>query len=399
MSATLRGPAAIPLTFFCGLHKAGGGMLDGPKGMIRSLILQLLNAIGGNKVTMAPPNMNAIVEGVMADEFEDLLSVLRAAFEFVRSGMVLCFIDGASWYAGGTDGMAGDMARAMAHLQGLAGRANADNRGLVLKVLVTNPTPRQRYGWPVESMGLDLKRNSDGWPDPPSGLSPPEALFGSSIPSSLDHIPSQDMGEYVEGNCSTKRPCYAIEPFSSQPEFVGRDDVFHAIDACFLLNSEPGRVHSREISCCTISGLGGMGKTQTAIEYALARRDRFDAIFVVQADGGAKLSESFARIAAALGLMQPTDKTGQAVDDANLTVSRSKAMEWLSAPKFARTTLDHKAGSPRNTNSNNSGYADEDIKWLLIFDNVEDASVRPWVLLCKPSLYHPESIVASMGAS
>ena len=164
-----------------------------------------------------------------------------------------------------------------------------------------------------------------------------------------------------------------IEPFSPEPEFVGRDDVFQAIDDCFF----PGRdSNNQDLSCCTISGLGGMGKTQTAIEYAWRRRDQFDAIFVVQADGATKLSESFARIAAALGLMEPIGKDGRASDEANLIVSRSKAMKWLSVPKFARATSDPKANNLGDDHNNNpSSKTNRDITWLLIFDNVDDASL------------------------
>ncbi|KAJ5799666.1 uncharacterized protein N7518_001734 [Penicillium psychrosexuale] len=203
--------------------------------------------------------------------------------------------------------------------------------------------------------------------NPQSKQSPPEAQLGSSIPSSFDHVPSQDPTEYVKEETLPSRPCWEFEPFGHEEEFVGRDDVFDMIDHVFdTIVPDPAATtdgsSTHELTCCSISGLGGIGKTQTAIEYAWSRRKFFDAVFVVQADGAANLSDNFAGIASKLGILDPMEKSEKSREETDLIVSRSKAMKWLSAPKFAPTTSD----------DNRTG---REIPWLLIFDNVEDASL------------------------
>lgn len=200
--------------------------------------------------------------------------------------------------------------------------------------------------------------------DPQSKLSPPEAIFGSSIPSSFEHIPSQDPAEYVTEETLPTRPCWEFGPFGHEDEFVGREDVMDAIDACFFPYALSGGNYTRTLTCCTISGLGGIGKTQTAIEYAWSRRKLFDAIFVVQADGAANLSDSFADIASKLGLLDPTEKGAGSTKETDMIVSRSKAMKWLSAPEFTNSTSEK-----------SSVRMGKEVPWLLIFDNVADESL------------------------
>lgn len=151
---------------------------------------------------------------------------------------------------------------------------------------------------------------------------------------------------------------------------MGREDIFKIIDSCFFPNPDPESEGNnvQDLTCLTISGLGGMGKTQTAIEYAWSRRKSFDAIFVVQADGAAKLSGSFAGIASKLGLLDPSEKNFKPGEESDLIVSRSKAIKWLSAPKFAPPTSDEDYNSPADRKR-------RVIPWLLAFDNVEDASL------------------------
>ncbi|KAJ5949540.1 hypothetical protein N7454_001124 [Penicillium verhagenii] len=200
--------------------------------------------------------------------------------------------------------------------------------------------------------------------DPQSKLSPPEANVGSSIPSSFEHIHSQDPAEYVIEETLPTRPFWEFGPFGHEEEFVGREDILDTIDNCFFPDVSQSENYIRALSCCTISGLGGIGKTQTAIEYAWSRRKLFDAIFVVQADGAANLADSFADLASRLGLLDLADKSDGLGKETDMIVSRSKAMKWLSAPKFANLT-----------SGNSSIRTDKEVPWLLIFDNVEDASL------------------------
>jgi len=93
-----------------------------------------------------------------------------------------------------------------------------------------------------------------------------------------------------------------------------------------------------------ISGLGGIGKTQTAIEYAHRYRDEYTAIFRVLASSETDLNSGFAEIARILNLPQK--------DAEEIEVVVNAVRRWLET---------------------NRG-------WLLIFDNADDPSmVKPYV--------------------
>ncbi|GES60666.1 tetratricopeptide repeat-domain-containing protein [Aspergillus terreus] len=196
-----------------------------------------------------------------------------------------------------------------------------------------------------------------------------DANMGSSLPSNFDVIPSNDIGDYVEDEfASDTWPCYLWDGFEAQHGFVGRDDTFKAIDNCFFTPAaKQPSPEVRQLPCCCISGLGGMGKTQTAIQYANARRQEFDAIFVIRADNSAKLSEKFYKIAPALGLSDSKDKGEKSGEEADLVVNRSKALKWLSSPKFSDSALDMRVKALGT-------MATRELNWLLIFDNAEPSS-------------------------
>jgi len=113
-------------------------------------------------------------------------------------------------------------------------------------------------------------------------------------------------------------------PFERNPFFTGREQILKDLHDAFAKG--PTQV---------ISGLGGLGKTQTAIEYAYRFRSEYKAVFWTRADSHLALSTGFVEIAEALNL---PEKDAQNPDDAVLAVTR-----WL---------------------ENNSG-------WLLIFDNAD----------------------------
>lgn len=93
-----------------------------------------------------------------------------------------------------------------------------------------------------------------------------------------------------------------------------------------------------------ISGLGGIGKTRTAVEYARRHRDDYHAVLWVRAETEAELASGFAELAAVLDL---PEKDAENQEDAIRAVKR-----WLT--------------------SNDS--------WLLVLDNADDPElVEPFV--------------------
>jgi hypothetical protein len=72
-----------------------------------------------------------------------------------------------------------------------------------------------------------------------------------------------------------------------------------------------GRPLLRSFALC---GLGGMDKTQIALEFAYSRRTDFDAIFWVQASDKTSITECFGNIATSLGLAAASEVSDLAVN-------------------------------------------------------------------------------------
>ncbi|KAJ8133596.1 hypothetical protein O1611_g23 [Lasiodiplodia mahajangana] len=217
-------------------------------------------------------------------------------------------------------------------------------------------------GTPWHKMGANIIQDSSE-----------AAVLGSSLPSNFDVVPSNDMGEYVEEELKAIAwPCYLWDEFESPRGFFGRQDTFQMIDDHFFASkthsTTPSLLDNQRLPCCCISGLGGIGKTQTAIQYATTRRNEFDAIFIIQADNSAKLSEKFHKIPPALGLSDGVGEGEKGCEEADLVVNRSKALKWLSSPNFSSKALAQRDTSLGTTPSRK-------FNWLLVFDNVEDPSV------------------------
>jgi tetratricopeptide (TPR) repeat protein/nucleoside phosphorylase len=115
--------------------------------------------------------------------------------------------------------------------------------------------------------------------------------------------------------------------------FSGRASILSNLRTRFL--SETLRHPATEV----IAGLGGIGKTQTAVEYAYRHRTDYAAILWTRAESRLGLTSSFLEIARALQLTEREDST------AEQQVRLVK--EWL---------------------KNNRG-------WLLIFDNVDSPDI------------------------
>src|SRR4051812_47641876 len=112
--------------------------------------------------------------------------------------------------------------------------------------------------------------------------------------------------------------------------FVDRPTVFDILDQTIKTHRE-----------CTLCGLGGMGKSQIALEYCYRNKDNYRYIFWVDAGTEETLQNSFADVARLLNLPVFSSTKSTTPDDLVLY-----PIKWL---------------------QNNDG-------WLLIYDNSDDGS-------------------------
>ncbi len=138
-------------------------------------------------------------------------------------------------------------------------------------------------------------------------------------------------------------------PFPRNPLFTGREDLLHQLHQKLTSNTTSD-VTSATIAALTqpqaLKGLGGIGKTQMAVEYAYRYQDSYPSILWVNAATEEALITGFVAIAGLLPAFPAKDE-----QDQNKIVEAVK--HWLERSHT---------------------------RWLLIFDNADDVTlVRPFL--------------------
>lgn len=97
-----------------------------------------------------------------------------------------------------------------------------------------------------------------------------------------------------------------------------------------------GSSSGREIFA--LCGMGGVGKTQLAVEFAFGHLECVNAIFWLHVDDTTKLAKDFGDISLALGLEKATG---------NRTLSKDLVLDWLCRPHHRRSLVKDAAPEPR----------------------------------------------------
>ena len=146
-----------------------------------------------------------------------------------------------------------------------------------------------------------------------------EALPDRLKPDTEPSFPTSEIAQ------TTKEPPEFPTPLLSKPWnvpyerntfFTGREEILKTLRQ--QLNQDKAAVLSQ---IQAISGLGGIGKTQTAVEYAYRYRHDYDAVFWVRAETELELRTGFVEIAHALDLLQK--------DEQDFTATIKAVKEWL----------------------------------------------------------------------
>ena len=124
-----------------------------------------------------------------------------------------------------------------------------------------------------------------------------------------------------------KLPCRFVRPHQRNPNYVGRAET-----QLKIWNKLAPRTNGQKGQCWyALCGLGGVGKTQAALNFVFEYMDHFQALLWTHADTRAKLLEDFTAFAVELGLIEE--------GDSNLT-GRDLLKRWFEqARKESRSVI------------------------------------------------------------
>jgi transcriptional regulator with XRE-family HTH domain len=108
-------------------------------------------------------------------------------------------------------------------------------------------------------------------------------LMTDAASSSEQHATaSQENARTEEAQSHHAPPVFSWHvPHARNPLFTGRDDVLSTLEETFFSPNQSSTCH-----VLALCGIGGIGKTQTALEYAYRHRHRYTAVFWIQAESG-----------------------------------------------------------------------------------------------------------------
>lgn len=148
--------------------------------------------------------------------------------------------------------------------------------------------------------------------------------------------------QVVKSNDEVTLPCHVV-PYGLNPRFYGRE-----AELAKLHEALDPQEKTSGLKMMAIHGLGGVGKTQLALNYANTSLASFDVVLWVSAETQIKMTQAFSAFAKKVGLS--LSKTDELDDDAQ---AAQKVKDWFNSLK---------------------------VNFLVVFDNVEsiDLLLQMW---------------------
>ncbi len=145
------------------------------------------------------------------------------------------------------------------------------------------------------------------------GKSPYElGLVAERPPASLSTGPSP-VPDTTTALAETHTPLWNV-PYGRNSFFTGREEVLDRLRAALSAQVQPIAISQPQ----AISGLGGIGKTQLAVEYAYRYRNDYQAVLWARAESADLLVSDFLTIAALLDLPERTEQEQRKIVNATL---------------------------------------------------------------------------------
>lgn len=151
--------------------------------------------------------------------------------------------------------------------------------------------------------------------------------------SRLLHLDAAETDRFLEASFTAPSPHWGI-PFARNQCFTGREEILEELHTHLYADQATALIRS-----CALSGLGGVGKTQIALEYVYRYAFEYDALFWIEAETPEQIMSSMLRIAEVLQLPECAQADQQRVATA--------VQRWLTSQS----------------------------RWLLIWDNLEDPAL------------------------
>lgn len=184
--------------------------------------------------------------------------------------------------------------------------------------------PKRRKAIIFETLLQSLKVRADSL-----GIAHEEKTIASVASKSNRDKYNKEKNAIEKGLVSTADfPIHEI-PFRKNPNFTGRKDILDSIHDEFSSTQNTVPIHA-------IRGMGGIGKTQTAVQYSYEFAKEYDLVYWIRSE-----------------------------TDASLTADYEALTQTLQLP------VKTKAEQSVYVNIVNNWLMNTDKKWLLVFDNVE----------------------------